>query len=142
MKFIKVLFILLLIQGCNNTESKMLLNGSNVKAALHELKIQKKFVKDLTLLYFGAPDEATRIKAQRVINSALDKLIETPAKSLTVKEFWLTLETSAKQLGQMDSDEMDRGLSYMEEIMDIYNIESSDGRLNKWRYGFNPKAHE
>jgi len=36
----------------------------------------------------------------------------------------------------MDSEEKDRALSYMEEIMDIYGIESSDGRLNKLRYGF------
>lgn len=141
MKFIKVLFILLLIQGCNDTQSKMLFNGSNVKAALHELKIQKKFVKDLTLLYFGAPDEATRIKAQKIINSALDKFIKTPPNGLTVKIFWSTLETAAKQLGQMDSDEMERGLSYMEEIMDIYKIDSSEGRLNEWRYGFNPNAN-
>ncbi|ELJ8549638.1 DUF4844 domain-containing protein [Vibrio cholerae] len=33
---------------------------------------------------------------------------------------------------------MDRSLSYMEEIMDIYGIESSGGRLNTWRYGFDP----
>ena len=36
---------------------------------------------------------------------------------------------------------MDRGLSYMEEIMDIYKIESSEGRLNEWRYGFEPSSH-
>lgn len=33
---------------------------------------------------------------------------------------------------------MDRGLTYMEELMDIYGIESFDGRLNIWRYGFDP----
>jgi hypothetical protein len=25
--------------------------------------------------------------------------------------------------------------------MDIYKIESSDGRLNEWRYGFDPSSH-
>ncbi len=29
---------------------------------------------------------------------------------------------------------------YIETIMDILGIESSDGLLNQWRYGFDPGA--
>ena len=50
----------------------------------------------------------------------------------------MILETTARRLSEMDSEEMDRGLAYMEEIMDIYGIKSSGGRLNEWRYGFDP----
>jgi len=119
----------------------MLLNGSEIKEALRELKSQKKFLENLTLFYPGAPNELIRIKAENIINSALVKLIESPTDSFTENEFWLTLKTAAKQLAKMDSEEMDRGLSYMEEIMDIYKIESSDGRLNEWRYGFETSSH-
>jgi hypothetical protein len=35
-----------------------------------------------------------------------------------------------------DSEERDRILSYLEEIMEILGIESSHGLLNEWRYGF------
>ena len=35
-------------------------------------------------------------------------------------------------------EECDRLLHYMEEIMDITSITSSDGLLNEWRYGFDP----
>jgi hypothetical protein len=122
-------------------EIKMLSNGSEVKEALRELKSQKKFLANLALFYPGAPDELIRIEAENVINSALVKLIESPSDSFTENEFWLTLKVAAKQLAKMDSEEMDRGLSYMEEIMDIYKIESSDGKLNEWRYGFEPSSH-
>jgi len=122
-------------------EIKMLSNGSDVKVALRELQSQKKFIEDLDLFYPGAPDELSRVAAEKTINSVLLKLIESSSDNLTEKEFWLTLEVAAKQLGNMDSEEMDRGLSYMEEIMDIYKIESSDGRLNEWRNGFEPSSH-
>ena len=122
-------------------EIKMLSNGSEVKEALRELKSQKKFLANLALFYPGAPDELIRIEAENVINSALAKLIESPSDSFTENEFWLTLKVAAKQLAKMDSEEMDRGLSYMEEIMDIYKIESSEGRLNEWRYGFEPSSN-
>ena len=142
MKLLRILLAFLLIQGCNEMESsKMLSNGSEVKEALLELKSQKKFLENLTLFYPGAPDELIRIEAENVINSALVKLIESPSDSFTENDFWLTLKVAAKQLSKMDSEEMDRGLTYMEEIMDIYKIESSNGRLNEWRYGFEPSSH-
>ena len=122
-------------------EIKMISNGSDIKEALRELTSQKKFVEDLALFYPGAPDELTRVAAEKAINSALFKLIESPSDNLTEKEFWLTLKIVAKQLANMDSEEMERGISYMEVIMDIYKIESSDGRLSEWRYGFVPSSH-
>jgi hypothetical protein len=100
--------------------------------------LQKKFTDDSTLFYPGAPDESARVAAEEIINAALTKLIESPDNKLSEKEFWLILEVAARLLDVMDSEEMERGLTYMEEIMDIYKIESSDGRLNKWRYGFVP----
>ena len=141
MKLLRILLVLCLIQGCNEMEIKMLSNGSEVKEALRELKSQKKFLANLALFYPGAPDELIRIEAENVINSALVKLIESPSDSFTENEFWLTLKVAAKQLAKMDSEEIDRGLSYMEEIMGIYKIESSEGRLNDWRYGFEPSSH-
>jgi len=141
MKVLIFLLVFLLIQGCNAEESKMLPNGHVVKGALQELKLQKKFFGNSILFYPGAPDESTRLSAERIINTAIDKLIDSPANNLSEKEFWLTLEIAAKQLKLMDSEEMERGLTYMEDIMEIYEIESSDGRLNDWRYGFEPSSH-
>ena len=35
-----------------------------------------------------------------------------------------------------DTEERERFCGYLEEIMDIVGIESSDGLLNGWLYGF------
>jgi hypothetical protein len=138
MKFVIILLALFFIQGWNEVENKILSSGIDVNESLEQLKLQKKFTGDSTLFYPGAPDQSDRVAAEEIINAALTKLIESPDNKLSEKEFWLILEVAARLLDVMDSEEMERGLTYMEEIMDIYKIESSDGRLNKWRYGFEP----
>ena len=141
MRLAIILLACLMIQGCNEGDSKLLSNGIDVKAALQNFKSQKKFVEDLSELYPGAPDEQTRILAEDIINTVVDKLIIATDNNLSEKEFWGILKTAALQLETMDSEEMDQGLMYMEKLMDIYKIESADGRLNDWRYGFDPSSH-
>ncbi len=116
----------------------MLPKGPEIISALEALKDQKKFVEDMSQFYPGAPNEITQVKAEKIINDALLKLIKTSNDGITEVKFWLVLESAARLLSNMDSEEIDRGLKYIEEIMDIYGIESSEGRLNKWRYGFDP----
>jgi hypothetical protein len=55
-------------------------------------------------------------------------------KQYVLEEFRTTLTA----FPQEDSRDCDRLLHYMEQIMDIIGIESSDGLLNEWRYGFDP----
>lgn len=43
---------------------------------------------------------------------------------------------------RLDSEELDRVCSYVEELMDIVGLEGSGGRLNKWRYWFDPTDSE
>lgn len=130
-----------MMQGCNEGDGKLLQNGVAVKEALLSFKSQRKFVEDLSELYPGAPDEQTRVQAENIINAAVDNLMVSEENNLSEKEFWDILEIAALQLKTMDSEEMDQGLFYMEKLMDIYGIESSDGRLNEWRYGFDPSTH-
>ena len=110
-------------------------NGQKIITQLNSLKVKKKFNEELTLFYPGAPDEITRVKAESAINNAIEQLISLSNEKITEQQFWSVLESTARQLSDMDSEEIDRGFKYFEEIMDIYNIESSDGRLNEWRYG-------
>ncbi len=57
------------------------------------------------------------------------------SKSDVLNEFKITLA----QFERADSEDKDQMLHYLEQLMDIFGIESSDGLLNKWRYGFDPK---
>ncbi len=140
MKLVIILLVCLMIQGCNEGDSKLLPNGIDVKEALVNFKSQKKFIEDLSELYPGAPDEQTRVLAESIINDVIDELLAITNNQLSEKEFWRILKLAAMQLETLDSEEMDQGLYYMEKLMDIYGIESSDGRLNEWRYGFDPSS--
>lgn len=138
MRYLVLFSISLLLLGCTEGEKKILPKGPGIVNSLETLKKQHKFFEDGVIFYPGAPDEATRVKAEQVINDVLSNLIEASKNGITEEDFWSVLESAARLLGGMDSEEMDRGLSYMEDIMDIYGIESSGGRLNEWRYGFDP----
>ena len=118
---------------------KNLPKENGVLIALEALKETPKFREDLSQFYPGAPNEEIRAEAEQILNAALSDLMAVSDKDTSEKEFWGILESAARKLALMDSEEMDRGLAYMESIMDIYNIESSEGRLNRWRYGFDPQ---
>jgi len=89
-------------------------------------------------MYPGAPDESTRLRAENIINNLANRLIQgvknNPSKAYVLNQF----ELSLKELQGYDSEERDRASLYLEDIMDILSIDSSDGTLNRWRYGFEP----
>ncbi|MBP8550896.1 DUF4844 domain-containing protein [Vibrio cholerae] len=116
----------------------MIHNSPERLEKLDKLLIEKKFTSDEELSYPGAPSEEVRVICEQAMNVVIQALIDTPEEGITENEFWGLLEKASKLYKQFDSEEMDRSLSYMEEIMDIYGIESSGGRLNTWRYGFDP----
>lgn len=132
--------LLIALLGYQMEEDVNLPHGIEVKSPLEKMKADKKFTEDLSIGYPGAPDEKTRIVAQLVIDNALGKLINASDAPIRETKFWSILQVAAMELVDMGSEEMDQGLTYMEEIMDIYGIESSGGRLSTWRYGFDPEA--
>ncbi|WP_228729853.1 DUF4844 domain-containing protein [Shewanella avicenniae] len=138
MKKISILLlsiISLFVMAGNNI---MIHNNTERVQKLEKLLVEKKFTADEKLFYPGAPSEEVRATCEQAMNIVIQALIDTPEAGITEIEFWSLLEKAATVYKQFDSEEMERGLSYMEEIMDIYDIESSDGRLNTWRYGFDP----
>jgi hypothetical protein len=119
--------------------SRLSVNAETV-AKLRALRDESKFHEDLALVYPGAFDEATRVSLQTRLNALLDRLIaglpSSPSKEYVLREFQATLPLYEAE----DSEDRDRFLTYLEQIMTIVGIESSDGLLNKWRYGFDPNG--
>ena len=107
-------------------------------AGLRELRGESKFHEDPASFYPGAPDETIRARCETRMNDLLDRLIagihEDPTNGYVLEEF----RSSLALFDQEDSEERDRTLLYLERIMDIVGVESSDGLLNRWRYGFDP----
>jgi hypothetical protein len=109
-------------------------------ADLRELRLQPKFHEDWAVFYPGAPDEVIRARCESRVNELLDRLIagvsKNPSKDYVLEQFRATLPLFDSE----DSEERDRVALYLEGIMDIVGIESSDGLLNQWRYGFDPRG--
>ena len=104
--------------------------------ALRSLREERKYGADLC--YRGAPNEETRLRCESWANALIDSLIEglssQPKNSFVLSQFRSHLE----RFGAQDTEERERACGYCEQIMDILGIESSEGLLNSWLYGFYP----
>jgi len=105
---------------------------------LAALRYKTKFMEDTKRLYPGAPDEQIRQRAETAVNAMLDRLRiglqRSPRKSYVLSEFAKLL----KDFDGEDSEEKEEACEYCEEVMALLGIESSDGMLNTWLYGFDP----
>ena len=100
---------------------------------------EPKFTRNDKEFYFGAPTEAVRARCQARVDLLVTNLHKSlpshPTKTFVLSQMQVMLDSASSE----DSEERDQTLTYMERILDILGIESSDGLLNKWRYGFDPK---
>ncbi|TVP14334.1 DUF4844 domain-containing protein [Shewanella sp. KCT] len=130
------LALIFLLTSCGTGDKQALEITDSAVIELQDFLAQKKFIEDSSLKYPRAPDESVRASAEKVINDLTSRLIigipDNPTKAYVLGQFKLSLS----QLESYDSEERDRALSYLESIMDILSIQSSDGLLNDWRYGF------
>lgn len=82
-------------------------------SSLEKFKEKKKFLENPEALYPGAPDEATRLEVEAIINNLASRLIaglvDNPTKQYVLGEFEVTLS----QLDPYDSEEADRALLYI-----------------------------
>ncbi len=89
-------------------------------------------------MYPGAPDEGVRFRAEQTVNTMLDRL--QPAlrasslNSAVIAQFMEML----KHFEGDDTEEREQACGYCERVMVILQIESLDGTLNTWLYGFDP----
>jgi len=90
-------------------------------------------------LYPGAPTEEIRQRAETAVNTVVDRLQSglpcSPQKSYVMSEFVEMLKAFERE----DSEERERACYYCERVMEFFNIQSSDGILNRWLYGFDPE---
>ncbi len=102
---------------------------------LAELRDRPKYVELPGTLYNGLRPERARLLAESQINAMIDRLREglasNPSKKFVLREFAKTMA----EFEPIDTEDREQLLRYLEEIMDILGIASSDGLLNRWMYG-------
>jgi Domain of unknown function (DUF4844) len=102
---------------------------------LAEMRREPKYVDEPGTIYDGLRPESARQRAEGQLNDLIDRLcnglLSTPAKRFVLSEFAETLT----EFEPTDTEDRECLLRYLERIMDILGIESSDGLLNRWLYG-------
>jgi hypothetical protein len=136
--------VVALFSCINNEGSHNKLNLDQKAMDKFEAFIQKeKFVEDTTIFYPGIADPALRPLLTEKMNQAAEdfksvSLTADATKTAYVEKIKLGLDRFLNTEVMNDTEDRERVCHYFEELMDIVGLESSEGLLNNFMYGFNP----
>ena len=108
------------------------------RQALDRFIAKKKFVKEP--FYLVDLDEADRLQYEAWVNQLARSLRKLAPSRQTKPVVLEKFKPVMKKFEDTEEEDQDRFLGYLEELMDIFGIESSDGLLSKWRYGHDRTA--
>ncbi len=139
-KYLKifVLFLSLSVCGQNTTEMK---TPESATEKFTEFIAKQKFVEENH--YPGIADEKMRPIFTEKINSVASDFksvaeSENPTNEKYQEKIGIGLSRFSDVYMELDTEDRERVCTYIEEIMDIVGLESSNGQLNKFMYGFDP----
>jgi len=105
---------------------------------LSRIKAIRKFEPD-GIIYTGIIDPLKRSIAEAAINSAISNIASGirshPTKAFVLERFQRALSL-IDAAGVTDSEDREAVARYLEQVMDAVGVESSDGMLSNWVYGF------
>jgi hypothetical protein len=108
-------------------------------AQLRALAARDNFAAD-GALYTGVHDPALRASLNSKIDATIGKFIASVQHHATKKDYvaLLASEISGFPRENLETDDAEQVATNFELIMDCIGLESSDGILNNWMYGFDP----
>ena len=109
----------------------------------NEFIAKEKFVEDNSIFYPGISDERLRPSLTQKINQAAEDFREVfmssnPSKEKYLEKIRIGLDRFKNTPVTSDTEDKERVCHYFQELMDIVGLESSEGILNKFMYGFDP----
>ena len=148
-----IILIVLTFTACEQESTKTINNAENiVTRSIHmddltKFKHKAKFIEDKTINYSGVADPTLKNQLTEKINLAAKDFEEVAKRDHpTVKDYQEKIEIGLHRFNDiyinLDTEERERICHYFEELMDIVGLESSDGKLNKFMYGFDPSAKQ
>lgn len=108
------------------------------RQALDRFIAKKKFVNEP--FYRVDLDEADRLRYEAWVNRLARSLRKLPPSRQTKPVVLGMFKPVMKRFEATEGEDQDRFLGYLEELMDIFGIESSDGLLSTWRHGHDMSA--
>jgi hypothetical protein len=115
----------------------------NAVSLLNDFIQQDKFVGDPDGQFNGLGDPELKPLFNALINQVAADFITTVNNEPTEAKFHNNIATGTArfdaEIGYIDTEDQEMVCSYFEAIMDCVNLESSNGLLTTWLYGFNPE---
>lgn len=137
-KYIKILILILVSSACVQNAPEMK-TPENAIEKLKEFIAKNKFVQEN--YYPGIADEKMRPLFTDKINKIahdFKKIAESehPTDTKYQEQIKIGLSRFADVYLALDTEDRERVCTYIEELMDIVGLESSNGQLNNFMYGF------
>jgi len=113
----------------------------NANEKFAEFNAKKKFVEEN--FYSGIADEKMRpVLSEKINEIATDfKTVansDKPSDKKYQEKIGIGISKFADVYLELDTEDREKVCTYIEELMDIVGLESSNGQLNKFLYVFNP----
>lgn len=126
--------------SCGNVEMKLPANAMN---KFENFKNKEKFLPDNSIFYPGIGDKSLKPILTEKINLAADDFKKAASlDKVTDENYQNAIKTGLKRFSdiylELDTENRERICMYFEELMDIVGLESSNGQLNDFMYGFDP----
>lgn len=139
-KYIQLTLFVLTIVSCGQGQMK---TAQDSMDKFEKFKAKDKFVEDSDLYYPGIGDPALKSILTEKINKAAEDFEEVAqSENPTDKKYQEKIGVGLRRFSEiyidLDTEDRERVCSYFEELMDIVGLESSDGQLNEFMYGFDP----
>ena len=139
-KHIQILIIFLTFSACGQNVTEMK-TPENANEKFAEFIAKKKFVSENH--YPGIADEKMRTIFTKKINQVASDFktvaeSDKPTDKKYQEKIGIGLSRFAEIYMELDTEDRERVCSYFEELMDIVELESSNGQLNEFMYGFDP----
>lgn len=133
-------FTFLILYGCGQGQLK---TPENAMSKFEEFKKIEKFNKDEYFHYAGVGNPLLKPILNKYINLAAEDFENLAKKeNSTEKDYQNAIKKSLDRFSEiyidLDTEDRERVCFYFEQLMDIVGLESSDGHLNEFMYGFDP----
>jgi len=142
-KYIQILILFLTLSACGQKATEMK-TPENANKQFAEFIAKKKFVAQPYPNYYpGIADEKMRpIFTEKINQIASDFKNVAESENPTNKDYQeqigIGLSKFRENYLELDTEDREMICVYIEQLMDIVGLESSNGQLNKFMYGFDP----
>lgn len=117
-------------------DDKNLVVNEAVLQKLEAMRREQRFLPDWHIHYPGAPNEDTRKKAETIVNSMIDDVAKSIKRNPKKSSVLAAVKHHLSALYFYDSEERERTADYVEQIIEICQVSSTNELLNVWRFGW------